>query len=124
MMDLDRFKLLNDKYGHQVGDDALGLASMTIQNNMRISDVAARYGGDELALLLIHTSERGALTLCKRISDAVSQLKIREGFSLGVSIGIAVLKKDDPDTGETIIARADRALYKAKAGGRGGIMVA
>jgi diguanylate cyclase (GGDEF)-like protein/PAS domain S-box-containing protein len=124
MMDLDRFKLLNDKYGHQVGDDALGLASMTIQNNIRISDVAARYGGDELALLLIHTSERGALTLCKRISDAVSQLKIREGFSLGVSIGIAVLKKDDPDTGETIIARADRALYKAKAGGRGGIMVA
>jgi diguanylate cyclase (GGDEF)-like protein/PAS domain S-box-containing protein len=124
MMDLDRFKLLNDHYGHQVGDDALALVSMTIQNNMRISDIAARYGGDELALLLIHTNERGALTLCKRIAKAVSQLKIREEFLMGVSIGITSLKKDDSETGETIIARADRALYKAKAHDRGGIVAA
>lgn len=124
MMDLDRFKMLNDQYGHQVGDDALALVSMTIQNNIRMSDNAARYGGDELALLLIHTSERGALTLCKRIASAVSQINIRDEFLMGVSIGIATLKKDDPETGETIIARADRALYKAKARGRGGIVVA
>jgi len=123
MMDLDRFKLLNDKYGHQVGDDALAQASIRIQNNIRISDIAARYGGDELAMLLIHTGERGAKTLCKRVADEVSKIVIQDEFKMGISIGLSSLKKDDPDTGETIIARADRALYKAKARGRGTIVV-
>jgi diguanylate cyclase (GGDEF)-like protein/PAS domain S-box-containing protein len=123
MMDLDRFKMLNDKYGHQIGDEALAQASIKIQNSIRISDIAARYGGDELALLLIHTGERGAITLCKRVADEVSQILIKDEFKMGVSIGLSSLKKDDPDTGETIIARADRALYKAKAGGRGGIVI-
>jgi diguanylate cyclase (GGDEF)-like protein/PAS domain S-box-containing protein len=123
MMDLDRFKELNDKFGHQVGDDALALVSMTIQNSIRIGDIAARYGGDELILLLTHTGERGALTLCNRIARAVSTVIVHEDYKLGISIGIAALVKDDTDTGETLIARADRALYKAKGEGRGGIMV-
>jgi diguanylate cyclase len=123
MMDLDRFKLLNDRYGHQVGDDALAQASNRIQGSIRISDIAARYGGDELALLLIHTGERGAKTLCKRVASEVGQIIIRDEFKMAVSIGLSSLKKDDPDTGETIIARADRALYKAKASGRGKIVV-
>jgi diguanylate cyclase (GGDEF)-like protein/PAS domain S-box-containing protein len=123
MLDLDRFKMLNDRYGHQVGDDALAQASTRIQNSIRISDIAARYGGDELAMLLIHTGERGAVTLCKRVSDEVGNIVIRDEFKMGVSIGLSSLKKDDPDTGETIIARADRALYKAKARGRGQIVV-
>jgi diguanylate cyclase (GGDEF)-like protein/PAS domain S-box-containing protein len=123
MMDLDRFKMLNDQYGHQVGDDALAQAATRIQNSIRISDIAARYGGDELAMLLIHTGERGAQTLCKRVSDEVGNIVIRDEFKMGVSIGLSSLKKDDPDTGETIIARADRALYKAKARGRGLIVV-
>jgi diguanylate cyclase (GGDEF)-like protein/PAS domain S-box-containing protein len=123
MMDLDRFKLLNDRYGHQVGDDALAQASTKIQNSIRISDIAARYGGDELALLLVHTGERGAMTLCKRVAGEVSQILIKDEFKMGISIGLSTLKKDDPDTGETIIARADRALYNAKAEGRGRIVV-
>ena len=123
MMDLDRFKMLNDQYGHQVGDDALAQASTRIQNSIRISDIAARYGGDELAMLLIHTGERGAMTLCKRVADEVGAIVIKDEFRMAVSIGLSSLKKGDPDTGETIIARADRALYKAKARGRGIIVV-
>lgn len=123
MMDLDRFKMLNDRYGHQVGDDALAQASTKIQNSIRISDIAARYGGDELALLLVHTGERGAMTLCKRVAGEVSQIFIKDEFKMGISIGLSTLKKEDPDTGETIIARADRALYNAKAEGRGRIVV-
>ncbi|MBN2257946.1 MAG: diguanylate cyclase [Anaerolineaceae bacterium] len=123
MLDLDRFKALNDQYGHQVGDDALALASMSIQNSIRMSDIAARYGGDELALLLTHTGEKGALTLCNRIAAAVTKVNVQSDIQLGVSIGIATLKKEDIDTGETLIARADRALYQAKNEGRGGMVV-
>ncbi|MGB8252981.1 MAG: diguanylate cyclase [Anaerolineaceae bacterium] len=123
MLDLDRFKELNDRYGHQVGDEALAVASEMIQNTVRKTDLVARYGGDELALLLVHTGERGAMALCQRINKAVGDIIIQKDFQMGVSIGLTCLTKQDNETGETIIGRADRALYQAKAEGRGGIAV-
>lgn len=123
MLDLDRFKELNDRYGHQVGDETLALVSGTIQKTVRKSDFVGRYGGDELALLLIHTGERGALALCNRITKAVSEISLPNGFQMGVSIGLTCLLKQASETGETMIGRADRALYQAKAQGRGVIVV-
>jgi len=123
MLDLDRFKELNDRYGHQIGDEALTLASETIQKTVRKTDFVARYGGDELALLLVHTGERGAMALCQRINKAVAEIVIQKDFQMGVSIGLTCLTKQDSETGETIIGRADRALYQAKTEGRGGIAV-
>jgi diguanylate cyclase (GGDEF)-like protein len=123
MMDLDRFKELNDRYGHQVGDEALALAAAAIQKTIRSSDIAARYGGDELVLLLIHTGEKGALSLCSRVVNAVGAVRVQNGFQLGVSIGLTCMEKGDTDNGESLIARADKALYEAKGQGRGGIVV-
>jgi diguanylate cyclase (GGDEF)-like protein/PAS domain S-box-containing protein len=123
MLDLDRFKELNDRYGHQVGDEALALAAATIRKAVRKTDFVARYGGDELALLLIHTGEQGAIALCHRVTRAVSEIVIQKDFQMGVSIGLSCLTKQDIVTGETMIGRADRALYEAKAKGRGGIAV-
>jgi diguanylate cyclase (GGDEF)-like protein/PAS domain S-box-containing protein len=123
MLDLDRFKELNDRFGHQVGDEALALAAKTIQRNVRKTDFVARYGGDELTLLLVHTGERGAMALCQRITRAVGDIMIQNGFQLGVSIGITCMTKTDGENGESMIGRADQALYRAKAEGRGGIAV-
>ena len=122
MLDLDRFKELNDRFGHQVGDEALALAAETIQKTVRKTDCVARYGGDELALLLVHTGERGAMALCQRVNKAVGEIVIQKVFPMGVSIGVTCLTKQDSATGETMIGRADRALYQAKAEGRGGIV--
>ncbi len=119
MLDLDRFKELNDRYGHQVGDEILVLAAETIQKTVRKTDFLARYGGDELALLLVHTSERGAMALCQRINKAVGDIVVQKDFQMGVSIGLTCLTKQDSETGESLIGRADKALYRAKAEGRG-----
>jgi two-component system cell cycle response regulator len=121
MIDMDGFKQLNDTYGHQFGDQLLMTAGKVISANMRRMDVAARYGGDEFVLLLPHASASEATHAAQRIREEFRQASAAlmnrpEGVTM--SIGIGSLHEHRPDGADQLVAKADAALYNAKAHGR------
>jgi diguanylate cyclase (GGDEF)-like protein len=121
IIDLDRFKSINDMHGHPAGDAVLRESARRIAGVIRTVDRAARIGGEEFALILVQTDRASAMEVARRAIDAVSREPIRvgEGHSLSVtaSAGVAELPSDARVAGQ-LIAAADRALYAAKAGGR------
>jgi diguanylate cyclase (GGDEF)-like protein len=122
MLDLDNFKLVNDKYGHQQGDEVLALVADVLRDFSRDIDAPARYGGEELAVVLPQTDAEGAAQLAERIREAVDQLEVPrvdgEGtLRLQASFGVAALPESAVDR-EGLIAAADAALYRAKRAGR------
>lgn len=119
--DLDHFKLLNDKYGHQAGDDALRGVAAIIGANIRASDCVARYGGEEFAILLPATSPALAATTAERLRSAVeiAQLQTPVTASFGVATTSGAAAHVD-----SLIRRADLALYEAKRRGRNQIATA
>jgi len=121
MCDLDHYKQLNDTLGHQVGDELLELAAEVIRATLRSSDVAARYGGDEFVLLLPHTSLERGLAVGERIRQqlALETRKYQQVTNpVTVSMGIASLDADSPDSADHLLCLADKALYAAKQRGR------
>jgi diguanylate cyclase (GGDEF)-like protein/PAS domain S-box-containing protein len=128
MIDVDRFKLFNDCYGHPAGDDCLRrVAAVIAETARRPGDVAARYGGEEFAVLLPDTDEAGAEVIAARILEAVCALKIRHDGNINglvsISAGVACLVPAEAvGTPETLIQTADRALYCAKDGGRNAVV--
>jgi diguanylate cyclase (GGDEF)-like protein len=126
MVDLDGYKKLNDSFGHQVGDQLLVMAAKAITANLRRMDVAARYGGDEFVLLLPRASGHEATAVVTRIRDdfrLASAALLRQPDGVTMSIGIGSLRGDNVAETEQLIARADAALYRAKAEGRNRIIV-
>ncbi len=121
MIDLDGYKQLNDKFGHQVGDQLLQVAGKAINSNMRQMDVAARYGGDEFVLLLPHAAADEAAAVADRIRKqfADSSAKVL-GRPQGVtmSVGIGSMLENHPAHADQLVATADAALYTAKEQGR------
>jgi len=126
LVDLDRFKPINDTFGHQTGDSVLStLADVLSRIFLRKNDMVARYGGDELAVVLRETSIVDGQMLADRLLRAVRAIRFeREGTTIGlsVSIGIADLRVDD--NAETWLKRSDEGLYVAKKAGRDRIAVA
>jgi diguanylate cyclase (GGDEF)-like protein len=121
MIDLDGFKPVNDKYGHVFGDRLLRAVASEISRSLRTPDVAARYGGDEFALILPQTQPEGALRVCERIRKAVEQLALNAGdtpVSVTATLGVADYPGDLISTAEELIHAADEALYGAKRGGK------
>ena len=123
MIDLDDFKLVNDTLGHLFGDEVLRWAAEQIRAALRGSDVPARYGGDEFAVLLPDTPGGGAREVGERIVAALRDHPYRgEGrgpVAVGASIGLASFPADG-HTAQALIAGADAALYRVKRdGGRG-----
>ena len=126
LMDLDGFKVLNDKHGHEAGDKVLVEISNRIRSIIRTEDVAARFGGDEFIILIsqLDTNEQGASTIAVGIAEKlirlVDQPIVFEGaiLKVGASIGIRLLGQEEIDA-ETAIREADTAMYHAKSGGRG-----
>ena len=121
MIDLDGFKPVNDKHGHLFGDRLLRAVAGEIARSLRISDVAARYGGDEFAVILPHTRPEGALRVCERIRRAVEQITLEaaaDRVGVTASLGVADYPSDDVSTAEDLIHAADEALYGAKRGGK------
>ena len=124
MMDVDDFKKLNDTYGHLVGDRVLKAIANVVKEQMRGVDTAARYGGEELAVILPRTEMVGAYTLAERIREAIAELRITTDEdpprALGVtaSLGIAAYPESKAGSGEDLVRRADRALYRAKKTGK------
>jgi diguanylate cyclase (GGDEF)-like protein len=117
-IDLDGMKPLNDTHGHPAGDAALQQVANTMRATLRASDLAARVGGDEFALILPETSYEGAAHVSERIRRSISRLELPGGRKLTTSIGLAnALQTDHLAAGE-LYARADAALYRAKRNGR------
>ncbi len=120
MIDLDRFKRVNDSYGHGVGDAALRRTADAIQHTLRSTDLAGRFGGEEFLVVLPDTDAAGACQTAERIRRAVEGLEIdgRDGQTFGVTVSIGVAQRRPDDDGVALIDRADDALYRAKHGGR------
>jgi diguanylate cyclase len=122
MTDIDHFKKFNDNYGHLTGDQVLRLVAMSIKQNVKGLDTAARFGGEEFAVILPGCDLRSALIVGEQVRKAVMSrelVKRSTGENLGrvsISVGAATLRKDD--TVNSLIERADAALYFAKAQGR------
>jgi diguanylate cyclase (GGDEF)-like protein len=114
--DVDRFKELNDRHGHQRGDEVLRRISRILASSVRREDVAARYGGDEFCVLLHDIDIDGALEVAGRIREQVAELWVGQDRAATMSIGVAGLNGHrDP---EELLEQADRAMYAAKQGGR------
>lgn len=120
LLDVDHFKSVNDRHGHAVGDLALQAVAAVLVRNLRVSDYAFRYGGEEFLLVVVETDADGARTMAERIRQQIAQEVIRlpggGSLSLTVSIGIA-MHTGHPDYARLIEA-ADTALYRAKTLGR------
>ncbi len=121
LADLDHFKRINDSHSHQAGDRALKLLGDRLKMWVREGDFVARYGGDEFAVLLPQTELAAghelAETICRRTADKATRLISRgDQVSLSLSVGVAVSR--DGDTCESILHRADAALYRSKQRGR------
>ena len=123
LMDLDRFKAVNDVYGHMAGDRLLQEITARLRQTVRTGEFVARLGGDEFALIVVHDGDdrKAPLTVADRINAAVSKA-VALGTAevhVGVSTGIATFPFDADDV-TSLMRRADVALYRAKDGGRGG----
>jgi diguanylate cyclase (GGDEF)-like protein len=126
MTDLDNLKQINDRYGHRCGDEALRVfADYLVRSFPRRSDFIARYGGDELVVILPQTRLSQSERLATRFLDGVRNIQIpcRDGtFGVTASIGLAELKRGED--AESWLERADKALYAAKANGRNQLVIA
>jgi two-component system cell cycle response regulator len=132
MIDIDRFKSINDGYGHLAGDNALKEIAHRVEQQIRSMDTAARFGGDELAILLPAASSAEAATLAERIREVIAAepfaLTAQIERHLTVSVGVATVAPGRHETdlkavADRLIADADSALYRAKALGRNRVQV-
>ena len=114
-LDLDGFKAINDRWGHLVGDEALQLVAKTLSGAVRASDIVARVGGDEFAILLWHVSSVSAVAKARAIEQllATTEIPSAGGATIGASAGVAMLGA--PDRAGDLIARADAEMYLRKA---------
>jgi len=132
MIDIDHFKRINDGYGHLAGDLALKEVTQRVEAQIRSMDTAARFGGDELAILLPDASAAEAARLAERIRQAIAQApfqltaQIERALTLSVGVAAAAPARDESDlkvVADRLLAEADAALYRAKALGRNRVQV-
>jgi len=123
MLDLDRFKQLNDSVGHDAGDTALRRLAECFREELRGVDSAARLGGDEFVLILPQASAEGALIVAERLRSRIAQIEIPEYGNLSASMGIATFPSPAASRADVMLA-ADAALYCAKRAGRNRVCVA
>lgn len=129
MVDLDRFKAVNDVHGHQAGDVVLRIAAARLKGGIRPSDFIGRYGGEEFVVLLAETTLAGAVAAAERLRQVLSQQPFDVGGGvapLPVTASFGVSSTSDPAVMSVadLIAAADQALYRAKAGGRNRVVAA
>ena len=123
MMDLDHFKIFNDRYGHQIGDQLLCHLVNLCQKQLRHADILGRYGGEEFVVLMPETNGEGAMLAAERLRKKIEEMQVdtSEGkISMTASMGLASLEQgfDETHTLDSLIKSADKALYYAKNAGR------
>ena len=127
MVDLDGLKGINDKMGHAAGNRAIVALADAVREELRDTDFAARYGGDEFVVLLPQTNEPQAALFAERLRRRLIETSERAGLPVRGSIGVAAVSADEletPDASEDLLRRADEALYRAKRSGRDRVEVA
>ena len=125
MLDVDHFKKINDRFGHAAGDEALRLIAGQCVAVSRSSDVIGRYGGEEFIILLPETPLNGALSMAQRLCDQIASTRMpseRGEIRMTVSVGVAEINQEVNDL-ETLIEKADQALYRAKQSGRNRVAI-
>jgi diguanylate cyclase (GGDEF)-like protein/PAS domain S-box-containing protein len=121
MLDIDHFKKLNDRYGHDFGDEALKQFCLVVQEHLRENDVFARMGGEEFAVAAPQTDLEGAVVLAERLREAVEKdfMNADDGSEVDYTVSVGVAQMDEADSElDDILRRADLALYQAKENGR------
>ncbi len=126
MIDLDDFKEVNDRHGHQVGDEVLMLVATIISSQLRAADLGARFGGDEFIVLLPQTSAGRAEVLATRVAEkfALDLTEQLPHVQVSMSIGISSVAEAAPRDADDLVRAADRAMYDAKDRGKGRIVLA
>lgn len=117
MIDIDRFKKINDHYGHDAGDAVCKFFCSTVEKNLRGSDILARFGGDEFVVIFPATKREGAISKADKIRGLIESSVVEPEIAFTISVGVSELLDAD-DTVESLLLRADKALYKAKECGR------
>ena len=127
MIDIDYFKKYNDSHGHLAGDQCLRAVAATMRDNLRPTDLLARFGGEEFSVLLFCAAPGESMTVAERLRESVAQrqIKNRDGLPLpSVTISIGVAQFSPEDSLEALQERADKALYRAKHQGRNRVAAA
>jgi diguanylate cyclase (GGDEF)-like protein len=125
MVDLDHFKRVNDTYGHSIGDRVLQEAARVLQGQCRKVDLPVRYGGEEFAIVVPEATAPEAANLAERCRGEIEKtaVKVASG-TVGITASFGVSDSDGVGSTDTLIERADRALFQAKASGRNAVMIA
>jgi diguanylate cyclase (GGDEF)-like protein/PAS domain S-box-containing protein len=124
MMDVDLFKQVNDEHGHEIGDAILRLVARTLDASCRAFDIVARWGGEEFGAIISHVDARQLVLVAEKFRAMVAASGLRlPGQSLGVTISVGAAAAQADDTAETLVRRADQALYEAKRLGRNRVCV-
>lgn len=126
MLDLDHFKAVNDRFGHDAGDDVLRSVANSLTSSLREVDLAARYGGEEFAVIMPQTTKVNAAIVAQRIARQIAQLAHTfdgEKVVLTASVGVADIADLQQATAENLVKAADIALYEAKRTGRNRIVL-
>ena len=120
MLDIDHFKKVNDRYGHLIGDDVLEKIAVLIRRNIRDTDIAGRYGGEEFIIILPQADLSSATVVAERIRNIIENAEMKDPggnvFAITVSQGLSIWEQGED--AYSLISRADEALYKAKENGR------
>ncbi len=125
MIDIDRFKTINDTYGHSVGDRVISSLSRLLQQRLRKTNVIGRYGGEEFAVILNETNAPYALKMLDTFRMSFSQIKFRhEGREFSVTFSAGLAAYPEFDCAESLSEAADKALYEAKRNGRNKVLIA
>ena len=116
MLDIDKFKNINDNYGHQLGDEILKGLVYIIKDNIRAIDIFARWGGEEFVCILPNTILKDAILVAQHLREIIEKYNFIDNISVTCSFGVAEFNQED--TKESVVKRVDKALYLAKEGGR------
>jgi diguanylate cyclase (GGDEF)-like protein len=127
MIDIDHFKMFNDKFGHEAGDLVLKEVATAFKENFRLEDIACRYGGEEFLIICPDTPLRDGFLLGEKIRKLIAKLQLNleetELSTISLSIGVAAFPNHG-NTTQKLLAESDKALYSAKSCGRNGTVVA
>lgn len=120
MFDIDHFKKVNDTYGHQAGDEVIRQVSQALRDNLRKTDIAGRYGGEEFGVILGNTDAKSAMVFCERVRKQIEAMEVvHDGKTIKFTISLGISQAvDTTDNYTSWLEQADQALYASKEGGR------